>query len=108
MILHEMRRTDDRESSKRCDLIFVRYLSATATVQVAKPQVIGENNEPIDSESGDLQNFWHTSVGKFKFCVDDLPQPLQYIFQLLQARRQTLHFFKLYLRLNRFFFSGTI
>ncbi|RZB38818.1 unc-79 -like [Asbolus verrucosus] len=58
---------------------------AAATVQVAKPQVIGENDEPIEPEPGDdLDNFWQTSVGKFKFCVDDLPQPLQYIHQLLQ------------------------
>jgi hypothetical protein len=52
---------------------------------VAKPQVIGENDEPVEPEPGeDLDNFWQTSVGKFKFCVDDLPQPLQYIHQLLQ------------------------
>ncbi|XP_044257463.1 protein unc-79 homolog isoform X1 [Tribolium madens] len=58
---------------------------AAATVQVAKPQVIGENDEPVEPEPGDdLNNFWQTSVGKFKFCVDDLPQPLQYIHQLLQ------------------------
>ncbi|XP_045481676.1 protein unc-79 homolog isoform X1 [Harmonia axyridis] len=58
---------------------------ATATVQVAKPQVIGENDEPIEQDSNDdFDNFWQTSVGKFKFNFDDLPQPLQYIHQLLQ------------------------
>lgn len=58
---------------------------ATATVQVARPQVIGENDEPLDSDVGDdLENFWQTSVGKFKFVVEDLPKPLQYIYQLLK------------------------
>ncbi|XP_065166264.1 protein unc-79 homolog isoform X3 [Atheta coriaria] len=57
---------------------------ATATAQVAKPQVIGENDEPVEPEPGDdLENFWQTSVGKFKFIISDLPQPLQYIHQLL-------------------------
>ncbi|XP_017778696.1 PREDICTED: protein unc-79 homolog [Nicrophorus vespilloides] len=57
---------------------------ATATVQVAKPQVIGENDEPMESDLGDdMENFWHTSIGKFKFIVEELPQPLQYIYQLL-------------------------
>lgn len=34
----------------------------------------------------DSQNYWYTTVGKFKFAVKDLPQPLQYIYQLLQVR----------------------
>lgn len=63
----------------------VVFSAATATAQIAKPQVIGENDEPVEPEPGDdLDNFWQTSVGKFKFNVDDLPQPLQYIHQLLQ------------------------
>ncbi|KAK9889170.1 hypothetical protein WA026_004451 [Henosepilachna vigintioctopunctata] len=58
---------------------------ATATVQVAKPQVIGENDEPIEQDSNDeFDNFWQTSIGKFKFNFEDLPYPLQYIHQLLQ------------------------
>lgn len=32
----------------------------------------------------DGENFWHTSVGKFKFSIDNLPQSLQYIHQLLK------------------------
>lgn len=57
-----------------------------ATAQVAKPQVIGENDEPVDTDSGeDMQNFWQTSLGKFKFSVEDLPEPLQYIYHLLQV-----------------------
>lgn len=66
---------------------------ATATVQVAKPQLIGaksvsESNKNLGDEESEeeLENeedFWHTSVGKFKFTLDTLPQPLQYIYQLL-------------------------
>lgn len=63
----------------------------SATAQVAKPQVIGENDEPIESDPGDdFENFWHTSVGKFKFSVDDLPQPLQYIYQILKVKMQSV------------------
>ncbi|XP_050087901.1 protein unc-79 homolog isoform X2 [Anopheles aquasalis] len=67
---------------------------ATATVQIAKPNVIGENSPErggLDSENivgsqlfeGD-EEFWHTSVGKFKFSIDTLPQSLQFIYQLLK------------------------
>lgn len=60
--------------------------TGTATAQIAKPHVIGENDEPIESDTGDdIENFWHTSLGKFKFCVDELPQPLQYIYQILKV-----------------------
>ncbi|CAG9828550.1 unnamed protein product [Diabrotica balteata] len=58
---------------------------AMAKAQIVKAQVIGENDEPVDTDIGeDIDNFWQTSVGKFKFCVEELPQPLQYIHQLLQ------------------------
>ncbi|XP_050073343.1 protein unc-79 homolog isoform X4 [Anopheles maculipalpis] len=67
---------------------------ATATVQIAKPNVIGESSSEgggLDSENlegshpfdGD-EEFWHTSVGKFKFSIDTLPQSLQFIYQLLK------------------------
>lgn len=39
-----------------------------------------------DEEDEDGDDFWHTSVGKFKFALDQLPQPLQYIHQLLTVR----------------------
>ncbi|KAF7267135.1 hypothetical protein GWI33_019628 [Rhynchophorus ferrugineus] len=57
---------------------------ATATASVTKSQIptLGENNEQGDSDSEDL-DFWQTSVGKFKFSLDDLPEPIQYIHQLL-------------------------
>ncbi|XP_035781360.1 protein unc-79 homolog isoform X1 [Anopheles albimanus] len=67
---------------------------ATATVQIAKPNVINENSSEkgvLDTENivgsqpfeGD-EEFWHTSVGKFKFSIDTLPQSLQFIYQLLK------------------------
>ncbi|XP_062699699.1 protein unc-79 homolog isoform X2 [Aedes albopictus] len=65
---------------------------ATATVQIAKPTIVGDSAEGLeesadsethyDLEEGD--DFWHTSVGKFKFTIDNLPQSLQYIHQLLK------------------------
>lgn len=70
-----------------------RLALATATAQVAKPQLIStkteseinENadEEEVEDECEDGEDFWHTSVGKFKFTLDALPQPLQYIHQLL-------------------------
>lgn len=53
---------------------------------MAKPQVIGENDEPVESDAGDdMENFWQTSLGKFKFTIEDLPQPLQYIYHILKV-----------------------
>ncbi|XP_037956514.1 protein unc-79 homolog isoform X2 [Teleopsis dalmanni] len=71
----------------------------SANVSVTKASVLGENgggngstgagggdngslsDEDEDEEDG--EDFWHTSVGKFKFTLDQLPQTLQYIHQLL-------------------------
>lgn len=61
---------------------------AQATVQVARPSIVGGDQDSADNpnlssdESSD-GDFWHTSVGKFKFCIDQLPQTLQFIHQLL-------------------------
>ncbi|XP_072766929.1 protein unc-79 homolog isoform X2 [Anoplolepis gracilipes] len=58
---------------------------ATATVSVAKPHLIGEDDEPVNlSLEADLDDFWHTSVGKFRFTIEELPEPLQYIHKLLK------------------------
>ncbi|XP_032682267.1 protein unc-79 homolog isoform X3 [Odontomachus brunneus] len=58
---------------------------ATATVSVAKPHLIGENDEPVNlSPETDLDDFWHTSVGKFRFTIEELPEYLQYIHKLLK------------------------
>ncbi|XP_037730939.1 protein unc-79 homolog isoform X2 [Drosophila subpulchrella] len=70
----------------------------SANVSVTKASVMGENGanggaacgggengsgSEEDEEEEDSDDFWHTSVGKFKFTLDTLPQPLQYIHQLL-------------------------
>ncbi|KAM8704272.1 hypothetical protein ACLKA7_008814 [Drosophila subpalustris] len=67
----------------------------SANVSVTKASVMGENGangsnggengsgSDDDEEEEDSDDFWHTSVGKFKFTLDQLPQPLQYIHQLL-------------------------
>lgn len=60
---------------------------------MAKPNLLGPSADsdksadvtddmPDDSEDG--ENFWETSIGKFKFSLDSLPQPVQYIHQLLK------------------------
>lgn len=62
------------------------YCTATATVSVAKPQIVGENDQPvINSPENELDDFWHTSVGKFRFTIEDLPEQLQYIHKLLKV-----------------------
>ncbi|XP_024935950.1 protein unc-79 homolog isoform X3 [Cephus cinctus] len=58
---------------------------ATATVNVEKPHLIGENDQPVNlSPENELDDFWHTSVGKFRFVIEDLPEQLQYIHKLLK------------------------
>lgn len=61
---------------------------AQATVQIAKPSIVGieqDSGDNINQSSDDSSDgdFWHTSVGKFKFAIDALPQTLQFIHQLL-------------------------
>ncbi|XP_065352317.1 protein unc-79 homolog isoform X2 [Cloeon dipterum] len=58
---------------------------ATATVHVQKATLVGENDQPIDIEKPfDNREFWKTSVGKFWFSFEDLPDQLQYCHQLLK------------------------
>lgn len=77
-------------------------ISGSANVSVTKASVLGGDNgngstggavglengilSDEDEEDDDDENFWHTSVGKFKFTLDTLPQTLQYIHQLLTVR----------------------
>lgn len=61
---------------------------AQATVQIARPSIVGADQDSADnlnlsSDESTDGDFWHTSVGKFKFCIDQLPQTLQFIHQLL-------------------------
>ncbi|KAM7364575.1 UNC-79 domain-containing protein isoform 2-T2 [Cochliomyia hominivorax] len=73
----------------------------SANVSVTKASVLGGDNgigngstggacglengslSDEEEEEEDGEDFWHTSVGKFKFSLDQLPQSLQYIHQLL-------------------------
>lgn len=32
----------------------------------------------------ELDDFWHTTVGKFRFNIEELPEQLQYIHKLLK------------------------
>ncbi|XP_021924860.1 protein unc-79 homolog isoform X4 [Zootermopsis nevadensis] len=58
---------------------------ATATAQVARPTLVGENDQPVDPGPEEiLDDFWHTSVGKFRFTLDELPQHLQLLHELLK------------------------
>ncbi|XP_075145709.1 UNC-79 domain-containing protein isoform X7 [Haematobia irritans] len=71
----------------------------SANVSVTKASILGGDNgngstggacglengslSGEDEEDEDGEDFWHTTVGKFKFTLDALPQTLQYIHQLL-------------------------
>lgn len=66
--------------------MFINVFIATATVNVAKPHLIGENDEPVSvSPETDQEDFWHTSMGKFRFTIEELPEQLQYIHKLLKV-----------------------
>ncbi|XP_063624654.1 protein unc-79 homolog [Cydia splendana] len=64
---------------------------ATATADVSTPNLLGDHEAMADSVEEDMTNFWPTSAGKFHFCIDELPQELQYIHQLLQELKSTSH-----------------
>lgn len=81
--------------------MFYSFFSGSANVSVTKASVLGGDNgvgngstggacglengslSDEEEEEEDGEDFWHTSVGKFKFSLDQLPQSLQYIHQLL-------------------------
>lgn len=62
---------------------------AHATANVARPSVVGEDDQPIDptvhSNEDDESDFWETSQGRFKFKLQDLPPHLQVIHTLLNV-----------------------
>ncbi|XP_060806027.1 protein unc-79 homolog [Amyelois transitella] len=62
---------------------------ATATADVSTPNLLGDHEATAESVEEDMTNFWPTSAGKFHFCIDELPQELQYIHQLLQELKST-------------------
>ncbi|XP_063983209.1 protein unc-79 homolog isoform X2 [Diachasmimorpha longicaudata] len=58
---------------------------ATATANVGKANIIGEDDQPVSPTlEAEADDFWHTSVGKFRFNIEELPEQLQYIHQLLK------------------------
>lgn len=66
----------------------VHPMSKPASLMASKAEtivhdVVDENECIDDDEDEDGEDYWHTSVGKFKITLDTLPQPLQYIHQLL-------------------------
>ncbi|XP_022815729.1 protein unc-79 homolog [Spodoptera litura] len=62
---------------------------ATATADVSTPNLLGDHENMAESVEDDMTNFWPTSAGKFHFCIEELPQELQYIHQLLQELKST-------------------
>ncbi|XP_054270817.1 protein unc-79 homolog isoform X2 [Macrosteles quadrilineatus] len=62
---------------------------ATAKVNIARPNLVGENDQPVEHSEDDMDDFWHTSVGKFRFSIDELPHQLQYIHTLLKELPKT-------------------
>lgn len=75
------------------DICFPLHLysppSAHATANVARPSVVGEDDQPIDptakSNQDEESDFWETSQGRFKFKLQDLPPHLQVIHTLLNV-----------------------
>ncbi|XP_067215729.1 protein unc-79 homolog isoform X2 [Linepithema humile] len=57
---------------------------ASATASVAKTHLMNENESSNPSPEADLDDFWHTSMGKFRFTIEELPEQLQYIHKLLK------------------------
>lgn len=62
---------------------------AHATANVARPSVVGEDDQPIDPTAQSNQDaesdFWETSQGRFKFKLQDLAPHLQVIHTLLNV-----------------------
>ncbi|KAK5639447.1 hypothetical protein RI129_011939 [Pyrocoelia pectoralis] len=55
-----------------------------STPDIGKSQITNDNESTVEIGPDDnLENFWQTSLGKFKFVVADLPEQLQYIYELL-------------------------
>lgn len=81
--------------SKKSKLNENSDLASATTVHVIKPQLMSTKaeseahdnivqNDDADADSDvDSEDFWYTSVGKFRITLDTLPNVLQYIHQLL-------------------------
>ncbi|CAL1284324.1 unnamed protein product [Larinioides sclopetarius] len=56
---------------------------ASAKCTVASPLLMDENNVGA-TQSADESAFWHTTEGKFKFTIEELPPQLQLFYLLLK------------------------
>ncbi|XP_015191031.1 PREDICTED: protein unc-79 homolog isoform X6 [Polistes dominula] len=62
-----------------------KVMSAVARAVTLSDTDVGENDQPLNcSPENELDDFWQTSVGKFRFSIDELPEQLQYIHKLLK------------------------
>jgi len=62
-------------------------VAASATVNVAAATLIdGTEPDALSGKSDESgKDFWTTSVGKFKFCIEELPPAIQFTYQLLKV-----------------------
>lgn len=68
------------------ELIRVFKFAASATAHVAAATLVEEGDTSSSSKYEDSgKDFWITSVGKFKFSIDELPPSLQFTYQLLKV-----------------------
>lgn len=56
-----------------------------AKCTVASATLVDENDQTISKEQEDDANFWHTSQGKFKYTIEELPPHLQLIYAMLKV-----------------------
>jgi hypothetical protein len=70
-------------------------ITASATAHVASSgTLLGDEQGLGGSDAGTAgeseKDFWTTSVGKFKFCIEELPPYLQFTFELLKVSLLTI------------------
>ena len=64
----------------------VSKIIASATAHIAAATLVdGEGETPGGKAEESGKDFWTTSVGKFKFCIEELPPALQFTYQLLKV-----------------------
>ncbi|KAG1659999.1 Protein unc-79 [Nymphon striatum] len=57
---------------------------ALAKCTVASATLVDENDQAVSKDQEDDASFWHTSQGKFKYTIEELPPHLQLIHALLK------------------------
>ena len=60
-------------------------ISASATAQVASATLVNEEGGADGKPEESGKDFWNTSVGRFKFCIDELPPYLQFTYEILKV-----------------------